>query len=122
MATPQQIETKLRAPRCLNNIPFSARAQCPGTGTKSGRGLTSLEFHVFCFCPPRYGTLGYKRFLPQTRDEELVFMRIDQTLKELPLPFSRRAVGSRPSPDVNKTKGTAGTRASKLLEIIKHTH
>ena len=23
----------------LNNIPFSARAQCPGTGTKSGRGL-----------------------------------------------------------------------------------
>ena len=39
MATPQQIETKLRAPRCLNNIPFSARAQCPGTGTKSGRGL-----------------------------------------------------------------------------------
>ena len=39
MATPQQIETKLRAPRCLNNIPFSARAQCPGTGTKSGQGL-----------------------------------------------------------------------------------
>ena len=38
--TPQQIETKLRAPRCLNNIPFSARAQCPGTGTKSGRGLS----------------------------------------------------------------------------------
>ena len=37
--TPQQIETKLRAPRCLNNIPFSARALCPGTGTKSGRGL-----------------------------------------------------------------------------------
>ena len=43
MATPQQIETKLMAPRCLNNIPFSARAQCPGTGTKSGRGLTVVE-------------------------------------------------------------------------------
>ena len=41
--TPQQIETKLRAPRCLNNIPFSARAQCPGTGTKSGRGLSLLK-------------------------------------------------------------------------------
>ena len=26
--TPQQIETKLRASRCLNNIPFSARAEC----------------------------------------------------------------------------------------------
>ena len=39
MATPQQIETKLRAPQCLNNIPFSARSQCPGTGTKSGRSL-----------------------------------------------------------------------------------
>ena len=37
--TPQQIETKLMAPRCLNNIPFSATALCPGTGTKSGRGL-----------------------------------------------------------------------------------
>ena len=24
---------------CLNNIPFSARAQCHGTVTKSGRGL-----------------------------------------------------------------------------------
>ena len=34
--TLQQTETKLRAPWCLNNIPFSARAQCPGTGTKSG--------------------------------------------------------------------------------------
>ena len=41
MATLQQIETKLRAPLCLNNIPFSAKAQCPGTGTKSGRGLRS---------------------------------------------------------------------------------
>ena len=38
MATPQQIEMKLRAPRYLNNIPFSARAQCPVTGTKSGHG------------------------------------------------------------------------------------
>ena len=38
MATPQQIETKLRAPRYLNSIPFIARAQCPGTGTKSGHG------------------------------------------------------------------------------------
>ena len=45
MATPQQIETKLRAPRCLNNIPLSARAQCPGTGTKSGRGLTNPTTH-----------------------------------------------------------------------------
>ena len=34
--TLQEIEMKLRAPWCLNNIPFSARAQCPGTGTKSG--------------------------------------------------------------------------------------
>ena len=38
--TPQQTETKLRAPRCLINIPFSARAQCPGTGTKFGCGLS----------------------------------------------------------------------------------
>ena len=45
MATPQQIETKLMAPRCLNNIPFSARAQCPGTGTESGRGLSE---RIFC--------------------------------------------------------------------------
>ena len=36
---PQQIETKLRAPWCLNNIPISVRAQCPGTGTKSGHGF-----------------------------------------------------------------------------------
>ena len=41
MATPQQIETKLMAPRSLKNIPFSARAQCPGTGIKCGHGLTS---------------------------------------------------------------------------------
>ena len=45
--TPQQIETKLRAPRCLNNISFSARAQCPGTATKSGRGLRK-QFIRFC--------------------------------------------------------------------------
>ena len=32
MATPRQIEMKLMAPRCLNNIPFSDRAQCPGMG------------------------------------------------------------------------------------------
>ena len=48
MATPQQIETKLRAPRCLNNIPFSARAQCPGTGTKSGQGLRCLLHNYKC--------------------------------------------------------------------------
>ena len=42
MARPQQIEMKLRALWCLNNVPFSARAQCPGTGTKSGWGLTYL--------------------------------------------------------------------------------
>ena len=41
--TPQQIETKLRAPRCSNSIPFSARAQCSGMGTKSGRGLSLLK-------------------------------------------------------------------------------
>ena len=46
MATPQQIETKLRAPRCLNNIPFSARVQCPGTGTKSGRDLSCFSHYV----------------------------------------------------------------------------
>ena len=47
MATLQQIETKLRAPQCLNVIPFSARAQCPGTGTKSGHGLSSSnKYHV----------------------------------------------------------------------------
>ena len=40
MAAPQQIETKLRAPQCLNNIPLSARAQCPDMGTKSGHGLS----------------------------------------------------------------------------------
>ena len=43
MATLQQIETKLRAPRCLNNIPFSARAQWSGTGTKSGHGLSFIS-------------------------------------------------------------------------------
>ena len=37
--TLQQIETKLRAPQFLNNISFSARAQCPGTGTKSRQEL-----------------------------------------------------------------------------------
>ena len=47
MATPQQIETKLRAPRCLSNISFSARAQCPGTGTKSGRGLSPYKFPLY---------------------------------------------------------------------------
>ena len=39
IAIPQQIKTKLRAPRCLNNISFSARAQCPSTGTESECGL-----------------------------------------------------------------------------------
>ena len=29
---------------CMNNIPFSARAQCPGTGTKSGRDLMIIMF------------------------------------------------------------------------------
>ena len=35
----ERVKTKLRAPRCLNNISFSARAQCPSTGTESGCGL-----------------------------------------------------------------------------------
>ena len=47
MATPQQIETKLRAPLCLNNIPFSARAQCSSTGTKSGSGLTRSQVNIY---------------------------------------------------------------------------
>ena len=53
MATSQQIETKLRAPRCLNNIPFSARAQCPGMGTKSGRSPSldaALDFNLYQTC------------------------------------------------------------------------
>ena len=31
---------RFRALACLNNVHFSARAPCPGTGTKSERGLT----------------------------------------------------------------------------------
>ena len=50
IATPQQIETKLMAPWCLSNIPFSARAQCPGTGTKSGQGLKSFLSHAITTC------------------------------------------------------------------------
>ena len=55
MARPQQIEMKLRAPQCLNSIPFSARAQCPGTGTKSGQGLTFVKEHPMSL---RQGIVG----------------------------------------------------------------
>ena len=77
--TPQQIETKLRALRCLNNIPFSARAQCPGTGTMSGRGLKlnyRLCRNIFpgfsnvcnfaCSC---IGLLLWNMAVPLTHDE-----------------------------------------------------
>ena len=53
MTTPQQIETKLMAPWCLNNIPFSARAQCPGMGTKSGQSPSldvALDFNLYQTC------------------------------------------------------------------------